>query len=327
MQGITSLGRAAILPAERRNGRGHVRVPRLPGLNLLDAAEGRVRLSVSPRTLRLHRRLTTVLTGVGIMFGLMLIAGMTWRTDAAVYWMADLDELYDGAREGGYLSYLYSPAFAQALEPLRAVPLDVFVLLSRLTALAAVAYLARWLTLPLLFTTPVAGELLVGNIHLQLALAIVLSFRWPALWAFPLLTKPTLGIGILWYVVRGEWRSAALAIGTTTIIAGVSFVLAPGSWFDWVRTMAVSTGPLDSELARQAIIVPLAYRLAFAAALITWGARTDRRWTIVVGTCIALPTLWIIGLSMLAGLLRTRSVAQPAAAATSDGRTDRAPSS
>lgn len=264
-----------------------------------------------------YRRFDAVLTGVGVLFGLILIANMTWRTDAAVYWMADLDNLYGGAREGGYLAYLYSPAFAQALEPLRSIPLETFVLLSRLTALAALAYLARWLTLPLLLTTPVVGELLVGNIHLQLALAITLSLRWPVLWVLPLLTKPTLGVGLLWYAVRGEWRSVALAIGATSIVAGVSFVLAPGLWVQWIATMAGSTGPLEPEFARQAIVVPLVVRMALAAGLVTWGARTDRPWTLVVATCIALPTLWIIGLSMLVGVLRTRSV-PPTALASGD---------
>ena len=255
---------------------------------------------------RWHRPLSFGLTAVGAMFGLLLISGMTWRTDAAVYWMADLDHLYGGG-VGGRLAYLYSPAFAQALEPFRAIPLDAFVLFSRLTALAALVYLARPLTLPLLLTWPVTGELLVGNIHLQLALAIALTFRWPVLWALPLLTKPTLGIGLVWYVVRREWRNLALALGVTAIIAGVSFVVAPGLWFDWIRTMGNSTGPLPPEVASQAIGVPLAIRLVIAIALVAWGARMDHRWTLIVGTCLALPALWFIGLSMLVGLARFRT--------------------
>jgi hypothetical protein len=240
---------------------------------------------------------------MGIAFGLLLISVMRWRTDAAVYWMADLRHLYGGS-EGEPLAYLYSPAFAQALEPLRAVPVEMFVLLFRLIALGSLVYLARWLTLPLLLMLPVAGELVVGNIHLPLALTIMLAFRWPVLWAFPLLTKPTLGVGLVWYVVRREWRNLGLALGTTGVIAGVSFVVAPGLWFDWAGTLMDSTGPVDPGTASQSIAVPLVPRLGAAVALVAWGARTNRRWTVIVGTCIALPTLWIIGLSMLVGLLR-----------------------
>ncbi len=35
----------------------------------------------------------------------------------------------------------------------------------------------------------------------------------------------------------------------------------------------------------------------------TWGARTDRRWTVVVATTLALPTLWFHGLAMLVGVV------------------------
>ncbi len=43
-------------------------------------------------------------------------------------------------------------------------------------------------------------------------------------------------------------------------------------------------------------------RLPVAAALVIWGARTDRRWTVLVGATLALPVLWLTGLSMFAGL-------------------------
>jgi hypothetical protein len=48
--------------------------------------------------------------------------------------------------------------------------------------------------------------------------------------------------------------------------------------------------------------VPLAVRLVAAAALIAWGARTDRRWTLIVGTTLAIPTLWPANLAMAVGL-------------------------
>ena len=43
--------------------------------------------------------------------------------------------------------------------------------------------------------------------------AIVLGFRWPFTWAFVLLTKVTPGVGLLWFAVRREWRSLAIALG------------------------------------------------------------------------------------------------------------------
>lgn len=44
-----------------------------------------------------------------------------------------------------------------------------------------------------------------------------------------------------------------------------------------------------------------------------WGARTDRRWTVIVAATLALPVLWIAGLAMLIGVipeLRARSQAR-----------------
>jgi hypothetical protein len=42
--------------------------------------------------------------------------------------------------------------------------------------------------------------------------------------------------------------------------------------------------------------------MAAAAALIAWGALTDRRWTMIVGTTLAIPTLWPANLAMIIGL-------------------------
>ncbi len=62
-------------------------------------------------------------------------------------------------------------------------------------------------------------DLLVGNIHLMLGAAIVLGFRYPAAWAFPILTKVTPGVGILWFAVRREWRPLFMAVAVTAAVA------------------------------------------------------------------------------------------------------------
>ena len=49
--------------------------------------------------------------------------------------------------------------------------------------------------------------------------------------------------------------------------------------------------------------VPLAVRLLLAVPLVVWGALTDRRWTVPVAAMLALPILWVNGLSMLVGVL------------------------
>src|SRR5436305_1705444 len=116
------------------------------------------------------------------------------------------------------------------------LPREVFI--AGWTALlAAVAlWLARpWPVALLVLALPVSQEVMIGNIHLLLAAAIVLGFRWPATWAFVLLTKVTPGVGLLWFLVRREWRSLAIALAMAVGIAGVSYVLAPSPWADWLR--------------------------------------------------------------------------------------------
>ena len=103
-------------------------------------------------------------------------------------------------------------------------------------------------------------EVAGGNVSLLLAVAIVVGFRWPAAWALVLLTKLTPGIGLLWFAVRREWRSLAIALGATAAIVAVSFVILPDQWRDWVdvvirnarqgRDVGVGAGPALDPAAR-----------------------------------------------------------------------------
>ena len=97
----------------------------------------------------------------------------------------------------------------------------------------------RW---PLLVFVPVLFEFYLGNIHLLLALAVVLGFRWPGAWAFVLLTKITPGIGLWWFVVRREWRSLGIALGVTAAIVMAGILVSPGVWREWYVSLTV-TGP------------------------------------------------------------------------------------
>jgi len=161
-------------------------------------------------------------------------------------------------------------------------------------------------------------ELAGGNIHLLLAAAMVLGFRWPATWALVLLTKITPGIGLLWFAVRGEWRQLAIALGATAAIVAVSFATMPDAWFQWVGVLTRIAGR-DGTWA--AVPVPFLVRLPFAVALVVWGARTNRRWTVPVAGMLALPALWYGGLTMLLAVIALREPAKP----MSSGKTVAAP--
>jgi hypothetical protein len=120
---------------------------------------------------------------------------------------------------------------------------------------------------------------LIGNPQAIVAAAIVIGFRWPAAWAFVLLTKIGPGVGLLWFAVRGEWRNLAIAVGTTAAIVAVSVAVAPGMWVEFTR-FAVSNAGVAPPVP--VVPIPLFVRLPMSIALIVWGARTDRRWTVPI---------------------------------------------
>jgi hypothetical protein len=231
--------------------------------------------------------------------------GRLWGTgqDARCYWQASLADPYLHSDWNDPIAYVYSPAFLQLVSPLIALPWQAFVAVWTFLLLAAVRFLTgpRLLLAGLLFPFT-AMEVAGGNVSLLLAAAIVLGFRWPWTWSLVLLTKITPGIGLLWFVVRREWRSLAIALGATAAISAASFALAPGLWSNWVE---VVTGNLASGRSGTwaSLPVPLWIRAPIAVAIVVWGARTDRRWTVPVAAMLALPALWYGGISMLLAVI------------------------
>jgi hypothetical protein len=216
--------------------------------------------------------------------------------DAHAYWRAIRVTPY-GKDAGDFGAYLYSPAFIQVLNPVLSLPWDQFLALW--AALLLVTILV--LTGPVLFALvlPFAFfEIWGGNIHLLLALAIVVGFRWPAAWSFVLLTKITPGIGLLWFAVRKEWRNLAIALGATAAIAAVSFVVVPDLWRSWVELLFREA---SGTAADGHIPIPLWLRLPVAGLVVIYAARTDRKWLLPVVALLAMPVLWWGSLSVLIG--------------------------
>lgn len=226
--------------------------------------------------------------------------------DARAYWGVDLAHPYVSSGVGEFSKYLYSPAFAQFLSPLYVLPFEVFFLVWTAASIAVLYWLVRpWPWALLILLLPWTYELFVGQVHLFIAAAIVLGFRWPALWAFNILTKVTPGVGLLWFLVRREWQPLAIALGTTAAIVAVSFLLAPSGWFDWFAFLRGSTG--SGEL--------LYVRIAAAALIVVFGALTDRRWMVPISVWLALPVVWIESWVILLAIIRLRERPAPVAEA------------
>ncbi len=210
---------------------------------------------------------------------------------------------------GGQSSqYIWSPAFAQLTAPLRLLPFPVFLAMVRaleLASLIAMAPYGAWVALGM---EPVAAEVNAANINLILIACVVASIRWPAAWVLPLLTKPSMGVGMLWYAARGEWRKLAIALGVTGVIAIISFAVDPAAWWAWLEALehhGLSGGP-------GILSVSVWARLPVAAIIVIWGARTDRPWTVPLAAIIGIPRTYLLTIAMLVGLiplLRSGSVA------------------
>jgi hypothetical protein len=156
----------------------------------------------------------------------------------------------------------------------------------------------RWLWV--LAFPPVALELYHGNVHLLIAAAIALGFRYPAAWAFVLLAKVTPGVGLVWFLARREWRSLGIALGATAALVAVSLVFDLRLWQAWFDQQLA--GSLREAPNQPNIAIPLLLRLPAAAVLVAWGARTDRKWTVPLAAAIAMPVLWIAAFAVLAAI-------------------------
>lgn len=220
--------------------------------------------------------------------------------DGDLYWQASLGHLYTGPFQG----YVYPPPLAQLLAPAHVLGYGLFTFLWTLSHFAALWYCARpwsWLilaggilgaltgrVLPYDISA-VMGYALNGNVQLYIAAACVAMFRHPGSMALPILTKMGPGIGVLWWVFRREWWPLLVSIAVTAVIFGVSLLLAPGLWSEWlVYTLANRDAPSPIPL----VAVPFGIRVLMSVALLAWAAPRDHRWAVPIAAGWAIPALY-----------------------------------
>jgi Glycosyltransferase family 87 len=177
---------------------------------------------------------------------LLIVAAYRWGTpsDEFAYWLgarrlAAGVPLYDpSATLITPYAYLYPPPLAQALSPLTHIlPDPLFVAGWTILLLMALLYLGDWSplrALALVAWIPVAVELWVRNVHLFIALLIVLGLRGRP-WAFALgaAIKVAPALGVIYFLAARRWRDALVAAGAGFCILAVSVALAPGAWLDF----------------------------------------------------------------------------------------------
>lgn len=222
--------------------------------------------------------------------------------DVHAYWSAWQGGLYAASPALDVANYIYPPPLAQLIYPATLLPLPAFALLW----LALEWAVLWWMLLPVRRSLRVPLFLALAAISGNAAVFVVLALasRRAAAWALPLLTKLTPGVGLLWYAIRREWRSLTVALGATALIAGTSFALGPALWIHWVDAMLANGREAGGLMAPWLPAVPLAVRVLLAAALVAWGARTDRRWTVAVAALVASPDMLLSSVPLLAAVPR-----------------------
>ena len=231
--------------------------------------------------------------------------------DFYAYWSVDPANPYAIAE--GFGNFHYPPPLVWIAGPLKLLPWPLaywawFAILFGVLVWLARDWALAWLAFP-----PVSSELYHGNIHLLIAAALVLSLRYPPVYAFLALSKVTTGVSALWWLVRREWRALAMALGTTVAIAAVSVALATDQWATWVGHLAA-----ESNEAAILITIPLAVRLPIAAVLVIIAARADRPWILAPAVTLALPLLWIHGLAVLVAMTPLLRMRRPVEASDSE---------
>ena len=170
---------------------------------------------------------------------------------------------------------------------------------------------------------PVAVEFWFRNVHLFLAVMVVLGLRQAAGWfaaGAAIKVSPVLGLPYL--ALRGRWRDAGIAAGMGLAMLAASIAVSPDAWRAYLD-FVLSTDPMQQSAF---VAVPLPIRGAAGLVLAVAAARMPRHIgdpLLVVAVTLALPSLWFTGLSLLVGVVpliaahreeRSTPVATPATA-------------
>jgi hypothetical protein len=218
--------------------------------------------------------------------------------DALSWWTIDLKDPYAQAASAmtGSGAFRYSPVVAQVFAPFGLLPWPVFVAAFLAIQVAVIVLVSgrRW---PLVvLVPPVILNLFAGNVDTLMGMAVVVGFRWPGAWAVLLLTKVTPGVGVLWFAFRREWRRFGIAVGFTTLVAAVSFLVAPHLWFEWFAALRSMSALPQSDL-----VPPLLLRVPIAIGITAVAAAADRKWLVPVACLVAVPNPWLVTGAVLGG--------------------------
>jgi hypothetical protein len=243
-----------------------------------------------------------LLAGAAVAAEVAFIATQGIGGDAHAYWAADLAHPYRHSTANTLDAYLYSPAFLQAIAPLRLLPFAWFFAI----VVIAEAATAIWLAGPVVVAiallptpwSPVFTDVWFGNISVLIAGVVALGLRRPAAWSFVLLTKVTPGVGILWFAGRRDWRALLLVAIATLAIVVVSIGLGGiQPWSDWLANLNANAALPAPDRAIH--LPPLGIRLVLAAAIALVAGWQKWPAAVPVVVILSVPVFWFGSLSLL----------------------------
>ena len=259
---------------------------------------------------------------------LLIVAATEWQhfNDEHAYWLAASrlaagQPLYDpSAAPNTPFAYWYPPPLAQVLAPFTGlVSADVFSLAWTVLLLGCLWWVggrSPLVALALIAFLPVAVELRVRNVHLILAVLLVLALRrsW-AFWVVAAAIKITPALGAAYLAAAGRWRDAVKVGVVGLVVLGVSVAISPDAWRSFLDVVGARAGSDGGSV----LPIPFAVRFGLGAALVVVAGRlmaraaarpstpaASRRLAeglLVVGLTVANPTLWVTALSMLIALV------------------------
>lgn len=273
------------------------------------------------------RRLPSIGLVVLAAIGSTLLAIVTtteWShfNDEHAYWLAASRlaaglPLYDpAALPNTPFAYWYPPPLAQVLAPLTGLlSADAFSVVWTALLLACLWWLGGrnpLVGLAFIAFLPVALELRVRNVHLLMAVLVVLALRrsW-AFWIPAAAIKITPVLGVLYLAAAGRWRDAAKVSLLGASALGVSVALGPSAWREFIDVVGARAGTDGGSW----LPIPFAVRFAVGVALVILAGRLvaraaargkDRRLgeaLLIVALTVANPTLWATALSLLIAIV------------------------
>ncbi|MEO8463059.1 MAG: glycosyltransferase 87 family protein [Chloroflexota bacterium] len=262
-------------------------------------------------------RRAALIVAAAILGGILLavVAVTAWPTfsDEHAYWtaaqrLAAGQPLYDAAAPTNQpYAYWYPPVLAQVLAPFTSVvSASAFTFFWTVLLIGCLWLLSGRdvvLTLAFIAFLPVALELRVRNIHLVVAVLMVLALRrsW-VFWIPAAALKMAPALGVVYLLAAGRKREAALVAGVGGLIATASYALAPEAWGSFVAIASERAGADTSGV----VGLPYEFRLLAGGLLALLagrrGGRAGEIWVIVAIT-LANPTLWVNALSLLVAVV------------------------